>query len=201
MDLPTQQAGGQDCSTAPAMTRAGLDDDRWLRGVVEHAVAGILVVQGGRIAYANPHAAKILERSRETLTGLAPTALLGEAQHALHLNTVDGLLSGAVDTTRREYPLELPSGARRQIAVSSTRIDFRGRPAVLGVLHDITAHRESEAALRASEEKYRSMVVTLNEGVLIFDAGGRVTGANPSAERLLGRTLAQMYAGVASCQG
>jgi len=192
MDLPTRQAAGQYCSTPSPMTEAALDDDRWLRGAVERAVAGILVVQGGRIVYANPHAARMLERSRETLTGLAPTALLGEAQRAQHLNAVDSLLSGAEDTTQREYRVELPSGARRQIAVSSTRIDFHGRPAVLGVLHDVTAHRESEAALRASEEKYRSMVVTLNEGVLIFDAVGGVTGANPSAERLLGRTLAQM---------
>ncbi len=57
------------------------------------------------------------------------------------------------------------------------------------------AHQASARRLRDSEERYRSMVEALNEGVLIFDHDGRVQGCNAAAERLLGRSLADLQNG------
>jgi diguanylate cyclase (GGDEF)-like protein/PAS domain S-box-containing protein len=41
-------------------------------------------------------------------------------------------------------------------------------------------------ALRDSEALYRSVITAMVEGVLFQDAGGRIIGLNPSAERILG---------------
>ncbi|MES3015267.1 MAG: PAS domain-containing protein, partial [Pseudomonadota bacterium] len=54
------------------------------------------------------------------------------------------------------------------------------------------ARSVSARHLRESEETYRSMVDALDQGVIIFDDKARVQRANPAAEKLLGRTLAQM---------
>ena len=53
--------------------------------------------------------------------------------------------------------------------------------------HARTAHR-----LAASEAIHRSMVTALDQGLMIFDPDGHVRGCNPAAERLVGRTLAEM---------
>mgnify|MGYP001765417013 CR=1 FL=1 len=45
---------------------------------------------------------------------------------------------------------------------------------------------------RAAEEHHRTVVEALLEGVIVFDADGRVTAANPSAERLLGLSLDEL---------
>jgi PAS domain S-box-containing protein len=49
-----------------------------------------------------------------------------------------------------------------------------------------------QAALRASEEKYRTLFETMAQGVVYQDADGKIISANPAAERILGLTLDQM---------
>ena len=173
-------------------TEAVPGDGHWFQSLVEKAVAGILVEQDGVIVYANQHTARMVGRNRAELVGAATASFLGQAQGKRHLSATAALLAGTDSASYSEYQVALPAGGAVSLAVFGSRIALNGRPATLGVLHDITAQHTAEAALRASEEKYRQMVGGLTEGVLIFDAQGHVQGANPAAERLLGRTLDQM---------
>ncbi len=61
-----------------------------------------------------------------------------------------------------------------------------------GVGSDITARKLTEEALRASEARFRAVVATLAEGLVLRDAGGQIIGCNASAERILGKTLAEI---------
>lgn len=61
-------------------------------------------------------------------------------------------------------------------------------------LSDISAQREAERALRESEERYRTVVASLAEGIVLQDAFGAVIACNAAAERILGMTQAEMMA-------
>lgn len=61
-----------------------------------------------------------------------------------------------------------------------------------GVGTDVSVRRQTELALRTGETRFRAVVVALAEGVLLCDEDGRIIDCNASAERILGRTLAQM---------
>ena len=50
----------------------------------------------------------------------------------------------------------------------------------------------AEEALRASEERYGSVVAALAEGIVFMDADGRLRASNASAERILGLTAEQI---------
>ncbi len=55
-----------------------------------------------------------------------------------------------------------------------------------GTVQDITQRRQAEAILKASEEKYRTLVETTDTGYLILDLEGKVVDANPEYVRLTG---------------
>jgi PAS domain S-box-containing protein len=50
----------------------------------------------------------------------------------------------------------------------------------------------SNAALGATETRFRSLFQSLTQGVVYQDVDGRITDANPAAERVLGLSLAQL---------
>jgi len=57
---------------------------------------------------------------------------------------------------------------------------------------DITDSSRSKEKLEVSEERFRALFETMELGVVYQNAEGRITSANPAAERILGLTLAQM---------
>jgi PAS domain S-box-containing protein len=61
-----------------------------------------------------------------------------------------------------------------------------------GVIQDITRRKESEEALRLGEERFRVILHSVVDGVIVFDSAGAVTLFNPAAERVFGRLAAQV---------
>jgi PAS domain S-box-containing protein len=51
---------------------------------------------------------------------------------------------------------------------------------------DITKRKRMEQALRESEERYRSVISALSEGITLRQADGKIIACNASAERILG---------------
>jgi two-component system, cell cycle sensor histidine kinase and response regulator CckA len=58
---------------------------------------------------------------------------------------------------------------------------------VLGVIEDITERKQTEQALRDSQEKYQRLIETTQTGYVIVDGQGRVLDANQEYIRLTGR--------------
>lgn len=61
-----------------------------------------------------------------------------------------------------------------------------------GIALDVTERKEAEAALRASEQRYRSLLETLQEGIWVIDAHGRTTFVNPRMAEMLGYSAEEM---------
>lgn len=57
---------------------------------------------------------------------------------------------------------------------------------------DITERKQAEQTLRESEERYRSVVAVLKEGVMLISVDGEVTACNNGAETILGTPVDQL---------
>ncbi|MEN8217206.1 MAG: PAS domain S-box protein [Pseudomonadota bacterium] len=62
----------------------------------------------------------------------------------------------------------------------------------VGIQLDITAQKEAEEALQASEERYRRIINTTQEGICVLDTEGRTTFINQRLHDMLGYNLEEM---------
>jgi PAS domain S-box-containing protein len=80
-------------------------------------------------------------------------------------------------------------------------LTYEGRQARLVVAHDVTDRLQAEDALRASEAKYRSLVDSLEQCIILKDSGFRFVAANQAfcrglgvnEEEILGKTDYDLY--------
>ncbi|MBD1944567.1 PAS domain S-box protein [Coleofasciculus sp. FACHB-712] len=97
----------------------------------------------------------------------------------------------AVETGERqtyEHEVEKPDGIHNY----ETRIVKSGADEVVCIVRDITERQRFTAALEESEERYRSVVTTMAEGIVLQDANGVIHTCNASANRILGLSREQM---------
>lgn len=70
-------------------------------------------------------------------------------------------------------------------ALSFVKNDRGTRIGIAGIYRDITEARQSQEDLRINEERYRSVVHALGEGILMHDKNGDIIACNRSAEMIL----------------
>jgi len=61
----------------------------------------------------------------------------------------------------------------------------------VAIVRDVTAHKQSEDAIKASEERYRLLTELTSEAIIIHD-NGKLLDANQAAERLFGYSLKEI---------
>lgn len=95
---------------------------------------------------------------------------------------------GSADHFDEQYRIIRPDGAVRWIHATSQPVLDQGGRLIrsAGTATDITAIKQTELALAENEERYRSVVSAMAEGIIIQDHDGRIVATNPAAERILG---------------
>lgn len=92
-----------------------------------------------------------------------------------------------------EEQVVLRDGLRHFISIKFPLYDNHGQPyAVCGIATDITERKQSEEALRTSEEQVRSLIEQASDGIFVANLDGIYTNVNRSACQMLGYTPEQL---------
>ena len=142
--------------------------------------------EGNQVLDANPGA--------QRLTGLRRKQLLGMTVLELFLADNDGGVEKLVGSyhhtgvfhSREGYYLRQQAGEPLAVNVSVSRIHTATKSLGLVVVRDISERKRSELALRQSEERYRSLIESSHEGIVITGDDFRVTYCNPQAGIIVG---------------
>jgi diguanylate cyclase (GGDEF)-like protein/PAS domain S-box-containing protein len=79
-----------------------------------------------------------------------------------------------------------------QVQITLNYLEFNGEEYNFAFSQDISDRLQAEAALRESEQRYRSVIATMAEGIVLQQADGQITACNESAEIILGLSVDQM---------
>jgi PAS domain S-box-containing protein len=114
------------------------------RSLVEQLFTGIFVIQDQTLAYCNPRFVQILGYASEAeLIGKNPLSIAAEKDVAAAADTLrrlfeekPGLLSHAFAAVRKD-------GSRIQLELQGIRATYRGRPAIFGMIQEISGKRRA----------------------------------------------------------
>lgn len=170
------------------------------RGLVEQSLTGIYVVQEGRIRYANPRLAEILGFSLEELRGAPIFPLVVEEDHALVRENIRRRFEGEISAMGYEFRVRRADGGVRHVSVYSRIAEYRGAPAIIGTMLDVTEQKAMEAGLRESEARLRALLSALPDVLfrvrrdgLVLDYVGAAHAESPvSPESLVGQPLGDL---------
>ncbi|HEX3482868.1 MAG TPA: ATP-binding protein [Kofleriaceae bacterium] len=160
---------------------------RAIESAAEQGGMGVYVshidAQPPRLLYLNARAEEILGRRRDELIGGLPWVMFREQDRSI----IRGLIErppGAPPTTS-ELVVERPDGKHVPIEMASTRILTEIGTLSFGYFRDISVEREAVVALRRSEARFRFLVESAPDGVVILKRG-TIAFINPRAVQLLG---------------
>ena len=159
--------------------------ERYL-AVVSHCSEGIFLADVAtlRLLEANPAFLKLVGYTAEEITRLTLYDIAAADRESVGQNLQRVLSQKEHFIGEQEYVRK--DGSRIDVDCSATVIYCGDRQALSVIVRDITERKRVEAALRASEEKYRQLVESANSVILRMDTEGRITYLNKFGEEFFG---------------
>jgi hypothetical protein len=174
--------------------RDALESEKRYRGVVEDQTDLVCRFRpDGRLLFVNQAYCRFQGKSREQLIGTSFFPTLTEQDREIPMQQFCSL-TPADPIQAYDSKILLGNGKLvwQQCSVRAL-FDAAGRITEFqGVIQDITSRKESEEALRLGEERFRAILHSVVDGVIVLDSSGVVTLFNPAAERVFGRAGTQV---------
>jgi PAS domain S-box/PAS domain S-box/PAS domain S-box/PAS domain S-box len=158
------------------------------RRLFEAAQDGILILdaESGAITDANPFITESLGYSLQDLIGKRLWEI-GAFVDVKDSKAAFEELQRKKFIRYEDLPLKTKDGQSRQVEFVSNVYLVNGKKVIQCNIRDITERKRAVETLRESEERYRRLFETAQDGILLLDAeSGAITDANPFLTKMLG---------------
>jgi two-component system sensor kinase FixL len=158
--------------------------------IINTTVDGIIVMDAtGVIEAFNRGAERLFGYPASEAIGRKVNMLMPSPDHEEHDVYLGRYLNTGVPTiigSGRQVTGRRRDGTTFPLHLSVGEMLVKGERKFTGMLHDLSERTRLEEELRASEAQWRSIIESTADGIVVFDAHGRIEAFNPAAERLFG---------------
>jgi len=172
------------------------ESEERMRSVIDHVVDGIITINGrGMVATFNPAAERIFGYQSAEVIGQNVKMLMAEPYRGEH----DGYISNYLRTGQakiigigREVAGRRKDGSVFPMELAISEFRLGEDPYFTGIVRDITERKRAEQELRDAEERMRSVVNHVVDGIITIDEQGSIESYNPAAQGIFGYRRAEV---------
>ncbi|MCW8806885.1 MAG: PAS domain S-box protein [Rhodanobacter sp.] len=125
------------------------ESEQRYRGLVEQSIAGVYLIQDEELVYVNPRMAEMLGYdAAEELLGQNPLVIVAEKDRGKVAENIRLRIDGDVDRLGYSFKALCKHGSTIDIGAHGARATYRGRPAIIGMMQDITEKVRTEELTR-----------------------------------------------------
>jgi PAS domain S-box-containing protein len=148
----------------------------------------------GNMTFFNDSMCRIVGYPRDELLGMNNRRYMSQDTAKKVYQTFNEVYRTGKPKKAFEWELIRKDGTKSFVEVSvSLRVDAKGAPkGFYGIARDISERKQAEQALQASEEKYRSILQSIEEGYYEVDLAGNFTFFNDFLVKSLGYTREEL---------
>ncbi|MGE5544256.1 MAG: PAS domain S-box protein [Bacillota bacterium] len=167
-------------------------EDLYLSLIAE-ALFGYYVIQDGRFHFVNPKMVEIFGYTvEEMLEKVVPLDVIHPSDRKAAADIIKLRLDGVLGSATHNLKCLRKDGSTVYIQATSSRIRYRGKPALHGTILDITERIKFERDLLKSESRYRGIVEDQTELICRFLSDGTLTFVNQAFCRYFGGNPSQL---------
>jgi PAS domain S-box-containing protein len=154
--------------------------------LVDNCRDGVVLVQHGRVRFANAALADMLRRPLPELVGSEYMSLVHPDERAAQMARRQAREAGSTEAQRYRVRLLRGDGSTAVFEVNADAVWYEGALASSAVMRDITEESARQAALAAAERRYRELFETAPVGLFRTRLSGTILDVNQPMLRLLG---------------
>jgi PAS domain S-box-containing protein len=155
------------------------ESESLFRDITENTIFGTHILQDGVHVYVNDAWCRI--------TGFEKDQVIGKTARDLFqpqtCRAIEHHLRERAQGLSDHYTMRVVTKRGRILwtSIYARPIVYHGRPAILGIIRDITDRKRAERALRESENRYRALFEYSNDAILLLDEELHCTNCNRRA--------------------
>lgn len=165
------------------------ESEEKFRNLVERSLVGVYIIQHGRFPYVNPRLAEVFGYERqEIIDGISVMDLVASEDREVVAENIRKRVEGEADVIRYAFRGQKKDGERIDVEVMGSRMEYRGEPAVIGTLLDVTEQYRTNEELALAAQALETTV----DGVVILDADHRIVSINEATRKITGFTESEI---------